>query len=75
MKVNPLRARRFAQACGTRAKTDAVNACLLAHMGTVLELEPDRPVAENQRLLKELQIARTTLIKKRTYQKIHKISL
>ena len=30
VKVNPLQARRFAEACGTRAKTDAVDARMLA---------------------------------------------
>jgi transposase len=33
VKVNPLQARRFAEAYGTRAKTDAVVARLLARMG------------------------------------------
>ena len=55
VKVNPLQARRFAQACGTRAKTDAVDAHLLALMGVALEL--DQPAQENQHELKELQIA------------------
>jgi len=32
-KVNPLQARRFAEACGTRTKTDAVDARILARMG------------------------------------------
>lgn len=43
VKVNPLQARRFAQAQGTRAKTDQVDAKMLAHMGTALALEPDAP--------------------------------
>ncbi len=34
VKVNPLQARRFAEACGTRAKTDAVDARILARMGS-----------------------------------------
>ena len=33
VKVNPLQARRFAEACGTRAKTDALDARGLARMG------------------------------------------
>ena len=66
VKVNPLQARRFAQACGTRAKTDTVDARLLAHMGTALELEPDQPQVKDQRELKELQIARNALVKDRT---------
>ena len=36
VRVNPLHARRFAQAIGQRAKTDAVNARVLAQMGAAL---------------------------------------
>jgi transposase len=66
VKVNPLQARRFSQACGTRAKTDAVDARMLAQMGSALDLVPDVPAAEDQNELKELQIARTALVKDRT---------
>ena len=66
VKVNPLQARRFAQACGSHAKTDAVDAGILARMGMALELVPDAPPAENQLDLKELQVARTALVKDRT---------
>lgn len=66
VKVNPLQARRFAQARGTRAKTDAVDARMLAAMGAAFDLVPDRPQGENQQALKELQIARMALIKERT---------
>lgn len=66
VKVNPLQARRFAQARGTRAKTDAVDAHILAMMGSALDLVPDVPMDKNQLALKELQIARMALIKERT---------
>jgi transposase len=66
VKVNPLQARRFAQACGTRVKTDAVDARILAMMGASLDLVPDVPAGKNQHALKELQIARMALIKERT---------
>ena len=66
VKVNPLQARRFAQACGTRAKTDAVDAAMLARMGDALKLEADKPDAEDLPVLKELQIARQALIKEQT---------
>ncbi|MDZ7709824.1 MAG: IS110 family transposase [Roseovarius sp.] len=65
-KVNPLQARRFAEASGTRAKTDAVDARVLARMGAALAPEPDRPVSEASRDLKDLQVARTGLVKERT---------
>ena len=65
-KVNPLQARRFAQARGTRAKTDAVDAAMLAAMGAAFDLQPDRPTHKNQHALKELQVERTALIKDQT---------
>ena len=69
VKVNPLHARRFAQACGTRVKTDAVDARTLARMGEALALEPDKPISEQLHDLKDLQVARTGLIKERTRQR------
>lgn len=55
VKVNPLQARRFAQARGTRAKTDRVDAVTLAQMGAALDLQPDRPMREDQYELKEIE--------------------
>ncbi|AGI73690.1 putative IS110 family transposase [Octadecabacter arcticus 238] len=66
VKVNPLQARRFAQAQGLRAKTDAVDAKMLADMGNAFALEPDEPAAEIQHDLKELRSFRSGLIKDRT---------
>ena len=66
VRVNPLQARRFAQSLGTRAKTDAVDARILAVMGAALSLVPQPPTPENQRDLKELHITRLALIKNRT---------
>jgi transposase len=65
-KVNPLQARRFAQSKGMRAKTDKVDARMLAVMGAAFVLEPDTPMSQNLRDLKELRIARMALIKDRT---------
>jgi transposase len=66
VKVNPLQARRFAQACGTRVKTDAVDARMLASFGNALALEPDQPIDGKQFELKELFSSRGALIKDRT---------
>lgn len=74
-KVNPLQARRFAQACGTRAKTDKVDAAMLAHMGTALQVGICAIPSKTQRDLKELQIARQALIKDRTAAKNRSKSL
>ncbi len=66
VKVNPLQARRFAQACGTRVKTDTVDARMLASFGNALSLEPDLPVDSEQFDLRELFTTRAGLIKDRT---------
>lgn len=66
VKVNPLQARRFAQSLGTRAKTDAVDAHMLARMGQALDLIPDQPVTQEEREIKELQVARAGITRDRT---------
>ena len=43
VRVNPLHARRFAQAIGQRAKTDAVDARVLAQMAPRWTCGPPRP--------------------------------
>ena len=66
VKVNPRQARRFAEATGRLAKTDRLDAAMLARMGALLELEA-RPV-RSQILgdLKDLHMAREALVKNRT---------
>ena len=61
-RVNPLRARRFAQAMGEEAKTDAADARSLAAM-VVRRVEPR---SQPQRDLDELATARDALVKDRT---------
>ena len=65
-KVNPLYARRFAQAAGILTKTDRVDAAMLARMGMALELLPQEAVAEDIQVLSELYTARRGLVKDRT---------
>ena len=68
-KVNPRQARRFAEATGKLAKTDRLDAAMLARMGALLELEA-RPARSNALLeLKELHSARDALVKDRTAAK------
>lgn len=69
IKVNPLQARRFAQARGRRAKTDQVDAEMLAGMGLAFDLEPDAVTPDIIRNIKELQIVRMAIIKDRTRTK------
>ena len=65
IKINPLQARRFAEATGARAKTDRADARLLADMAALLALEPTPPKDTNLMTLKELRIAHRGLIKDR----------
>lgn len=66
VKINPLQVRRFAEAVGTRAKTDAVDARLIATMAATLDLPATPPLGQTMRDLKALQIARAGLVKDRT---------
>jgi transposase len=69
VKVNPRQARRFAEAIGQLAKTDRLDAALLAKMGELLQLKsrpaPQEAIAE----LRELLVGREALIKDRTAAK------
>ena len=65
-RVNAMRARRFAQALGETAKTDAVDARVLAQMGAALELRQVEARSPTRRDLDDLQTARDALIKDRT---------
>lgn len=69
VKVNPRHARRFAEATGQLAKTDSLDAALLAKMGALLQLEsrpaPDETIVD----LRELYVAREALNKDRTAAK------
>jgi len=66
VKLNPERARRFAQATGTLAKTDRIDAALLARMAALLQ-PPVRPArSEGQAQLAELINARDGLVRDRT---------
>lgn len=65
-KVNPLQARRFAEATGTRAKTDRIDAAMLARFGTLLEPREQEPVSAQFYDLVELVAARRALVKDRT---------
>lgn len=66
VKLNPERARRFAQATGTLAKTDRIDAALLARMAATLQ-PPVRPARSPQQVqLAELINARDGLVRDRT---------
>jgi len=65
-KVNPRQARRFAEAIGRVAKTDRLDAEMLARMGATLQLEPTVAQPEVVADLRDLLVFRRGLIKDRT---------
>ena len=64
--VNPLRARLFAEALGTRAKTDRVDARMLALLGEALAPQARPPAPEAIETLQELVHARHAASAERT---------
>ena len=66
LRVNPYQARRFADAEGVRAKSDRIDAAMLARFGAATARRPDLPVDPDTHALKELQTARTALVRDRT---------
>ena len=69
VKINPLQVRRFAEAVGTRAKTDAVDARMIAVMAATLKLPATPPLSLILLDLKALHVARQGLVKDRTAAK------
>ena len=65
VKVNPRTARRFAEATGELAKTDRIDAAILAWMGAVLDLKGRPSKSETLHELRELSVARQALVKDR----------
>lgn len=65
-KINPRQARRFAEATGRLAKTDRVDAAMLARLGALLQPEASVPKSDVLDELTELVAARRALVKDRT---------
>lgn len=65
VKVNPRSSRRFAEATGELAKTDRIDAAILARMGAVLDLEGRPAKSESLHDLRELGVARQAPVKDR----------
>lgn len=61
-RVNPRQAREFARATGCLAKTDKVDARILAQMGRALDLKPDTPLDPARKRLAELVARRGDLV-------------
>lgn len=68
-RVNPTMARRFAQACGRRAKTDALDARMLAELGEKLKPAVDAPPCKKRETLGTLAKRRDQLVAMRCAEK------
>lgn len=68
-KVNPARAKRFADAAGQGAKTDRIDAAMLARMGVALQPETRPALSRKDCEMKELQMMRAALVKDRAAAK------
>ncbi len=64
--MNPWQARRFAEATGSRAKTDAVDARKLAQLAASLDPRRTQVPSKTQRRLQDLQTSRDALMRQRT---------
>lgn len=69
VRVNPTRARRYAQALGRRAKTDRIDAQMLAHLGERLRPQPEAPPCPQRERLARLSARRDQLVAMRTMEK------
>jgi transposase len=67
--VAPLKVRRFAQAAGQLAKTDAIDARLIARFAAALKPDPRPAVDANSQIIKDLVVRRRQLTSLRTTEK------
>ena len=69
VRINPRQVRDFAKATGQLAKTDRLDARVLAHMASVLPLVPYRPLSAEAMHLKHFHVRRGHLIQMLTAEK------
>lgn len=69
VRVNPMRARRFAQAAGHAAKTDRLDARMLSRMGQALDLVPAGPSDPDTEALAQLYRRRDQLVAMRAQER------
>ncbi|MCQ9156311.1 IS110 family transposase, partial [Acidomonas methanolica] len=73
-RVNPRQAREFARATGVLAKTDRVDARVLAQMGAALDLPVTRPVSPARATLADFLRRRRQLVDMRKAKKLRRHS-
>jgi transposase len=67
--VNPRQIRDFARAAGELAKTDAIDAAIIARFAAVFKPDPDEPPSENQQRLNSLRARRQQVVHSLTQEK------
>ncbi|MCE9677765.1 IS110 family transposase [Shewanella sp. AS1] len=67
--VNPIKVRRFAQAIGVMAKTDKIDASVIAQFAAVIKPEIKQLPDEQSQIIKDLLIRRTQLLEMATMEK------
>lgn len=65
IRVNPRRARSFAESMNIKAKTDAIDAAVLAHFAEVIPDKPTLQISPQRALLRELLQQRDRLVQQR----------
>ncbi|MCE8001192.1 MAG: IS110 family transposase [Rhodobiaceae bacterium] len=79
--VNPFRSRKFADSLGQLAKTDKIDAQVLARYAAVINPRPSEPVLKQYNDLRELQAARRQLVdeigdlKRRLKASVHALAI
>jgi len=66
--VNPRQVRDFAKCLGLRAKTDAIDAAVLAHFAELIKTRPATKTPEDQQQLQDLVTRRRQIIQLRTME-------
>jgi transposase len=69
-RVNPARARSFARSLGLLAKTDAIDARMLARMGQILPLRPEAASGQGRETLTALHKRRDQLVADRAGEQV-----
>ncbi|TVP11437.1 IS110 family transposase [Shewanella sp. KCT] len=67
--VNPIKVRRFAQAIGVMAKTDRIDASVIAQFSAIIKPEIKQLPDEQSKIIKDLLIRRTQLLEMATMEK------
>ncbi|MEO3435617.1 IS110 family transposase [Inquilinus sp. CAU 1745] len=70
VRINPMTARRFAEARGRRAKTDMLDARMLADLGATFQPAPDAPPCPEREALTALVRRRDQLVAMRQAEKV-----